>query len=224
MEQFGKNTLYPIFLKLHELNLLIIGGGPVGLEKATFILKNSPDANITLLGEIIHPEIYLLAQEFPKLKIRNKSYELSDLDGFNLLILATNNIELDKEIKVQARLKNILLNVADIPELCDFYLGSIISRGDLKIAISTNGKSPTLSKRIRQYLEEALPDSTQQIIDNLQGIRNKLSGDFNFKLNELNNITQVLSSDSKQDIKPKRYGYSAIKRKLQAAFSKGKNH
>ena len=198
MVGFGTNTLYPVFLKLHELNLLIIGGGPVGLEKATFILKNSPDANITLIGEIINPELYVLANDFPKLKIINKSYELSDLEGVNLLLLATNNIELDKEIKVQARLKNILLNVADIPELCDFYLGSIISRGDLKIAISTNGKSPTLSKRIRQYLEDALPNSTQEIINNLQAIRNKLLGDFSDKLNKLNDITQVLSHSNQE--------------------------
>ena len=198
MVGFGTNTLYPVFLKLHELNLLIIGGGPVGLEKATFILKNSPDANITLIGEVINPELYVLANDFPKLKIINKSYELSDLEGVNLLLLATNNIELDKEIKVQARLKNILLNVADIPELCDFYLGSIISRGDLKIAISTNGKSPTLSKRIRQYLEDALPNSTQEIINNLQAIRNKLLGDFSDKLNKLNDITQVLSHSNQE--------------------------
>ena len=198
MVGFGTNTLYPVFLKLHELNLLIIGGGPVGLEKATFILKNSPDANITLIGEVINPELYVLANDFPKLKIINKSYELSDLEGVNLLLLATNNIDLDKEIKVQARLKNILLNVADIPELCDFYLGSIISRGDLKIAISTNGKSPTLSKRIRQYLEDALPNSTQEIINNLQAIRNKLLGDFSDKLNKLNDITQVLSHSNQE--------------------------
>ena len=86
-----------------------------------------------------------------------------------------------------------LTNVADTPDLCDFYLGSIVSRGDLKIAISTNGKSPTLGKRIRQYLEDALPDNTQQIINGLKAFRDTLKGDFESKVRALNDVTKKLS-------------------------------
>jgi siroheme synthase-like protein len=86
-----------------------------------------------------------------------------------------------------------LTNVADTPELCDFYLGSIVSRGDLKIAISTNGKSPTLGKRIRQYLEDALPSNTQSIINGLKSFRDTLKGDFASKVNALNEVTKKLS-------------------------------
>jgi siroheme synthase-like protein len=86
-----------------------------------------------------------------------------------------------------------LTNVADTPELCDFYLGSIVSRGDLKIAISTNGKSPTLGKRIRQYLEDALPNNTQSIINGLKSFRDTLKGDFASKVNALNEVTKKLS-------------------------------
>ena len=85
-----------------------------------------------------------------------------------------------------------MVNVADTPELCDFYLSSVVKKGDLKIAISTNGKSPTFAKRFREVLEEILPDSLQATLDNLQQIRNKLKGDFQDKLEKLNEITNVM--------------------------------
>jgi siroheme synthase-like protein len=85
-----------------------------------------------------------------------------------------------------------LINVADTPELCDFYLGSIVQKGHLKIAISTNGKSPTIAKRIKQVLQEAIPDSLNEVLDKLQIIRDRLKGDFSEKVKQLNQITEVL--------------------------------
>jgi siroheme synthase-like protein len=82
--------------------------------------------------------------------------------------------------------------VADTPDLCDFYLGSIVQKGDLKIAISTNGKSPTLAKRIKEFLNEIIPDDIQQLLDNLQTYRNTLKGDFQDKVKELNDLTASL--------------------------------
>jgi len=73
-----------------------------------------------------------------------------------MLFIAINNKVESAKIKAIAKTKNILVNVDDTPDLCDFYLGSVVTKGDLKIGISTNGKSPTLSKRIREYMEEAL--------------------------------------------------------------------
>jgi siroheme synthase-like protein len=87
--------------------------------------------------------------------------------------------------------------VADTPDLCDFYLGSIVKKGDLKIAISTNGKSPTLSKRMRQYLEEAIPDDIQELLDNLRLLRDQLKGDFEYKVKELNKVTERWKDERK---------------------------
>ena len=86
---------------------------------------------------------------------------------------------------------HILTNVADTPALCDFYLCSIVKKGDMKIGISTNGKSPTLAKRMRQFLTEALPESdeVQQLLDNLKAVRDRLGGDFEYKVQKLNEIT-----------------------------------
>jgi precorrin-2 dehydrogenase/sirohydrochlorin ferrochelatase len=192
-----RNTLYPVFLKLRELNLLIVGGGETGLEKVSFILKNSPDANITLIGKEVDGRILKLTADYTSVTVLEKLFEVADLEDVNILILATDNIALDVEIKEQAKRKNILVNVADKPGLCDFYLGSIVSKGNLKIGISTNGKSPTLAKRIREYLQEALPDNTDELIANLGEIRDKLTGGLKEKIIALNEITSSFRDKGK---------------------------
>ena len=101
-------------------------------------------------------------------------------------------MEVSREVQSDCRKENILVNVADKPDLCDFYLSSTVGKGDLKIAISTNGKSPTFAKRFREVLEAILPDSLQETLDNLQKIRNQLKGDFEYKVEKLNEITNVM--------------------------------
>jgi len=186
------NTLYPIFLKLNKLDTLIVGGGNVGLEKVGFILKNSPDANITMVSIDFLPELIEKIKGF-NVELIKRAFEETDLEGRNIIVCATDDRSLHERIVTLTRESKILVNVADTPDLCDFYLGSIVSRGDLKIAISTNGKSPTLGKRIRQYLEDALPNNTQTIIDSLHTFRNTLTGDFQSKVEALNEITKKIS-------------------------------
>ena len=188
----NKNTLYPIFLKLNQLDLLIVGGGNVGLEKVSFILKNSPDAKITMIATYFLEEVKILVKDF-NVKLIERSFEEKDLEGRDIVICATDNFELHQQIVALNKERKTLTNVADTPELCDFYLGSIVSRGDLKIAISTNGKSPTLGKRIRQYLEDALPNNTQSVINGLKSFRDTLKGDFASKVSALNEVTKKLS-------------------------------
>jgi len=189
----NQNTLYPIFLKLNKLDLLIVGGGNVGLEKVSFILKNSPDAHVTMIATYFLEEVKILVKNF-NVKLIERSFEEKDLEGRDIVICATDSYELHQRIVALNKETKTLTNVADTPELCDFYLGSIVSRGDLKIAISTNGKSPTLGKRIRQYLEDALPDNTQSIIDGLKQFRDTLKGDFESKVKALNEVTKKLSN------------------------------
>ncbi|MEM9917988.1 MAG: bifunctional precorrin-2 dehydrogenase/sirohydrochlorin ferrochelatase [Bacteroidota bacterium] len=194
LDQDSGNILFPVFFKLHQLQLLIVGGGNVGLEKLEAILKNSPHANVSLVaGEIRRPEILELAKHHKGLKVEIRPFQESDLDGKDLVILATDQPELHKQIKATTEERHLLTNVADTPDLCDFYLCSIVKRGDLKIGISTNGKSPTLAKRMRQYLTATLPDTeeVQQLLDNLKSIRDKLGGDFDYKVQKLNEITSA---------------------------------
>jgi len=184
-----RNNLFPVFLKLEFLETLIVGGGHVGLEKLTAILKNSPSARITLVGRTIQEPIKELAQRHPTVKLQERNFKLWDLWDKDLVMLATDNRNLHETIRKFARTKRLLINVADTPDLCDFYLGSVVTKGNLKIGVSTNGKSPTISKRIREYLEEALPDDTNDLLENMQKIREKIKGDFNHKVKVLNEIT-----------------------------------
>ncbi|KPM46658.1 precorrin-2 dehydrogenase/sirohydrochlorin ferrochelatase family protein [Jiulongibacter sediminis] len=188
------NNLFPVFLKLEQMQLLIVGGGYVGLEKLEAVLKNSPDTQITLVAPDISSEIQQLAQKH-KIELLFEPYQRKHLDGKNLVIVGTGLMEVSQQVQKDCRQANILVNVADKPSLCDFYLSSTVKKGDLKIAISTNGKSPTFAKRFREILEEILPDSLQQTLDNLQSIRNRLKGDFEYKVEKLNEITNVMKND-----------------------------
>ncbi len=188
----SQNPLYPIFLKLHQLNMLIVGAGEVGYEKLFFILKSSPEAKITVVATWVSEEVQTLVGSHPQIEIREKPFEEDDLVGRDLVIAATNFRDLNQEIHRLAKQHSILVNVADTPDLCDFYLGSIVTRGPLKIGISTNGQSPTFAKRFRQMLEATLPESTGQLIDQLHEFRNRLKGDFAYKVEQLNKITESL--------------------------------
>lgn len=184
-----RNNLFPVFLKLESLQTLIVGGGHVGLEKLTAVLKNSPSANITLVARAIQEPIKEIARKHPHVKLEERNFKLWDLWDKDLVLLATDNRQLHESIRNFARSRRILINVADTPDLCDFYLGSVVTKGNLKIGVSTNGKSPTISKRIREYLEEALPDDTNELLENMQKIRERIKGDFNHKVKVLNDIT-----------------------------------
>jgi precorrin-2 dehydrogenase / sirohydrochlorin ferrochelatase len=184
-----RNNLFPVFLKLESLDTLIVGGGHVGLEKLTAILKNSPHAKVSLVARTIQDSIKTLAAQHQNVTLFERNFKLWDLWNKDLLILAANNRSLHETIRKFARTRRVLINVADTPDLCDFYLGSVVTKGNLKIGISTNGKSPTISKRMREYLEEALPEETNELLDNMNKIREQIKGDFNHKVKVLNEVT-----------------------------------
>jgi len=184
-----RNNLFPVFLKLESLETLIVGGGHVGFEKLSAILKNSPSASVTLVARTIQDPIRKLADSHPRVKLHERNFKLWDLWDKDIVLLATDNRSLHETIRDFARTKRILVNVADTPDLCDFYLGSVVTRGNLKIGVSTNGKSPTISKRMREYLEEAIPEETNELLENMQKIREQIKGDFSHKVKVLNEIT-----------------------------------
>lgn len=186
------NPLFPVFLKLNELHTVLIGAGNVGLEKLTAILHNSADARVTVIALTVLPEIYLLAAEYAGLNIIQKPFADNDLDNADLVIAATDQAELNRFIRQSAHDRKLLINVADKPELCDFYLGSIVQKGDLKIAISTNGKSPTVAKRLKEVLNASLPDELDTTLQQMSDLRNSLSGDFADKVRKLNEVTSIL--------------------------------
>ncbi|GAB5416575.1 MAG: bifunctional precorrin-2 dehydrogenase/sirohydrochlorin ferrochelatase [Crocinitomicaceae bacterium] len=185
------NQLYPIFLKAHAFPILVVGGGNVGAEKLRFLLKSSPNAWVQVVATYFSDEVLALVKE-PKISLEKRRFEIADLDRKSLVIVATDDPELNLQIHTLCRKRNLLVNVADQPELCDFYLGGIVTKGNLKIAISTNGKSPTTAKRLRQLFEQVLPEEIDELLENLHAYRKEMELDFESKVWVMNEMTKQL--------------------------------
>ncbi len=196
----GANHLFPVFLKLEEMQVLLVGGGKVALEKLSAILKNSPATNIRLVGTEISADIKELAATHPSLQLWERPFEASDLQGAEIVLIAIDDKDQSEAIRRLAKSEGKLVNAADKPDLCDFYLGSIVQKGHVKIAISTNGKSPTMAKRLKEILNNAIPAEISGITDNLNLIRNRLNGNFSQKVKKLDKITQVLVENETAEV------------------------
>ena len=222
------NPLYPAFFRLDRLQMLIVGAGEVGEEKLSFILKSSPNARVSLVAPWMGEGLRTLLDRYDAAtghkvgdgaQVRHVSerpnrvwytsegghvswfrreFRPADVDDADLVVAATNYRDVNQRVWEAAKGARRLANIADTPELCDFYLGSIVTRGPLKVAISTNGQSPTFAKRFRQWLEAELPEvETNALIDNLHLFRDRLSGDFKAKVRELNTLTSGLLSSAR---------------------------
>lgn len=183
------NELYPVFLKVAQLDVLIVGGGNVGLEKLTFLLKSSPNAKVTVVAPIFNSELIELANKHSVVIIKDV-YNVTYLDGKHMVIATTDNIDVNIEVYKDCKERHTLVNVADNPPYCDFYMGGIVTKGNIKIAISTNGKSPTLAKRLRQFFEEVIPENIDELAQNLNAFRKTIKGDFQEKVDTLNDLTK----------------------------------
>ena len=191
------NELFPIFLKVSQLNVLLVGAGLVGEEKLGFMLKSSPNAHVTVVSKEISAPVRELAENAKNVTLILDEYHEKYLGGKHIVIAATNYPEINKQIYHDAKELYLLVNVADTPQYCDFYLGGIVTKGNVKIAISTNGKSPTTAKRLRQLLEEVIPEDIDDLVQNLNDYRKTLKGDFEEKVHVLNELTSVLVAKSK---------------------------
>ena len=186
-----KNELYPVFLKVASLEVLIVGGGNVGLEKLTFLLKSSPSANVTMVSKAFIPEVKELAKNFNVTFIED-AYSNRYLAGKQIVIATTDDLDVNIQVYNDCKKENILVNLADNPPYCDFYMGGIVTKGNVKIAISTNGKSPTAAKRLRQFFEEILPENMNELVENLNTYRKTIKGDFEEKVSKLNELTKEM--------------------------------
>ncbi|HMO62823.1 MAG TPA: bifunctional precorrin-2 dehydrogenase/sirohydrochlorin ferrochelatase [Ferruginibacter sp.] len=186
------NNLFPVFLKLEQLSLLIVGGGYVGMEKLQAVVQNAPKTPIKLVATVISDEIKALAAAYNNITLIEKPYAPGDIDEADIVIAALNDPQVSTQVSRDAKQKGKLVNVADKPELCDFYLGSVVRKGSVKIAISTNGKSPTIAKRLKEIISDLLPDELEQLLNQMQAVRNNIKGDFEEKVRRLNALTQSL--------------------------------
>lgn len=189
----GGNHLFPIFLKIEGMNVLIVGGGKVATEKLNAILANAPAAAVRVVSKAFSPSMQKLKLQ-GNVELLTKAFHPVDLDWADIVFSAVNDFKISKLIQSSARKRKLLHNAADKPGFCDFYLGSVVKKGNLKIGISTNGKSPTIAKRLKDILEQTLPDEIDQVLSQLFQIRQSLGGDLQEKIRQLNKITRVLSA------------------------------
>jgi len=186
-----RNTLYPVFLKVRNLHVLIVGGGNVAEEKLRFLLKSSPDARVTMISPMYREETIKLAESY-KVTMLDGTYKRRLLRGKHIVIATTDKPKVNVKVYNHCRKRDKLVNVADNPPYCDFYMGGIVTKGHVKVAISTNGQSPTTAKRLRQFFEAVIPESIDDLVQNLNEYRKTIKGDFEEKVETLNEFTKGL--------------------------------
>ncbi|MGA8541447.1 MAG: bifunctional precorrin-2 dehydrogenase/sirohydrochlorin ferrochelatase [Terriglobales bacterium] len=143
-------SLFPMFLKLAGKPCLIVGAGKVGTPKIGALLDTG--AVIHVVAVEASAEVHEWAKQ-GKIELDLRAFSNSDLDGKFLAIVASASNRTNEHIYNEAQRRNVLCNVVDVPEYCDFFYPAVVQRGDLQIAISTNGQSPSLAQKLRQQLE-----------------------------------------------------------------------
>ncbi|MGJ4787336.1 bifunctional precorrin-2 dehydrogenase/sirohydrochlorin ferrochelatase [Leptospira koniambonensis] len=164
------NQLLPVFIKLENKKVLVVGGGNVALEK----LQHLKDTGciLTVISKEFKSETVRLLSSIKDTKIETREVNVSDLDGFDLVYSATNDRQTNRDLVEYAKQKKIWINCADDPSLCDFYSSAYFDRGPIRVAVSTQGGFAGLAGTIRTILEEILPKDHDQELENLLEIRN----------------------------------------------------
>lgn len=162
---------YPVNLDIKGRHCLVVGGGAVASRKAKTLAEC--EAVVTAVSPEFSDVLKNLAQN-PAVTLINRPYQTQDLDGKFLVIGATNDEQLNRRVNADAEARNMLCNIADVPDICNFILPSVIRRGDLCIAISTSGKSPAFAKRLRKELEKTFGDEYAVFLALMGEIRKKL--------------------------------------------------
>jgi precorrin-2 dehydrogenase/sirohydrochlorin ferrochelatase len=166
-----KMRYYPAYLDVQKRRCLVVGGGPVGTRKVKMLLKCG--ALVTVISPDVSEQLQNLAKS-GDITLLGRSYRSEDLAGMFLVIGATDDENLNHQISADANRLNLLCNIADRPQDCNFILPSIVSRGDLTISISTSGKSPALAKKLRKSLEDQFGEEYAVLLQLMGAIRNQL--------------------------------------------------
>jgi precorrin-2 dehydrogenase/sirohydrochlorin ferrochelatase len=148
-DEIRRPVPYSVSLNLEDEPCLVVGGGAVALRKAEALIASG--AKVKVVSPQVTPEIEALEE----VEIARREFRIEDLRGRFLVISATDSREVNEKVATEARRRGMLVNVVDVPDLCNFFVNSQMRRGDLTISISTGGASPALAKRIRKELEKS---------------------------------------------------------------------
>jgi precorrin-2 dehydrogenase / sirohydrochlorin ferrochelatase len=162
---------YPIFLEMNGQRAVVIGGGAVAVRKAQTLLDCG--ARVVVVAENIDKMMVALCKHKNAELIKSK-YQKSYLAGAVLAIAATNDHKLNKQIHKDCQELEILCNVVDVPELCDFFVPAVVKRGSLQIAVGTEGNCPAYAGHLREKLEKLFTEKHGLFLDELEKIRQKI--------------------------------------------------
>ena len=162
---------YPVNLDIKGRQCLVVGGGRVGSRKVDTLVQCG--AEVTVVSAEVSPTVKQLADENAIL-LKQRAYRASDVEGMFLVIGATDNETLNRQINADAERLNLLCNIADRPEICNFILPAIVRRGSFVMAISTAGKSPAFAKHVRKRLETQFGPEYGVMLELMGAIRSKL--------------------------------------------------
>ncbi|MFC1910186.1 bifunctional precorrin-2 dehydrogenase/sirohydrochlorin ferrochelatase [Chloroflexota bacterium] len=170
-DRLDSTTFYPLFLIVKGKRCVVVGGGEVALRKARVLLKHGADVEV--VSPELRPEMLKMASA-GMIKASKREFQPADLENAVIVIAATDKLAVNKRVAVEAQRRRVLVNVVDNPKLCDFIVPSIIYRGDLTIAISTGGKSPALSRAIREKLEKLLAEEYDLLTTLIAEVRSEM--------------------------------------------------
>ena len=162
---------YPVCIDIENRECLVVGGGGVALRKVEGLLDCG--ALVTVVSPKFQDDFSQIDDSKP-LRLLRRPYRSTDLDDKFLVIGATDNEDLNRQISQEAHRRNILCNIADVPDACSFILPAVVRRGDLAIAVSTSGKSPAFAKHLRKQLEKQFGEEYTTFLVLMGAIRQKL--------------------------------------------------
>jgi len=162
---------FPAFIKLDNKKTVIIGGGHIAFEKLEKLLQFTTD--ITVISKDISNSMQELCAKY-QIPFTIKNYEKGDVNGYDIVIIAVDSLELQKDIFEETRSSRILCNAVDSVDYCDFIFPSFIKEGDLTIAVSTSGASPAMAKYLRRYIQKILPSNISDFLKEMKSLRDSL--------------------------------------------------
>ena len=161
-------SFFPAYFNLNHKKILLVGGGYIALEKLEKLVDFTKE--ITVISKEFSEDFSSFAKEH-NIEMQERSYVEGDIDGFDIVIVATDTVHLHKAIFEESRSSRILVNSVDDTAYCDFIFPSYVKRGDLTISISTSGASPALAKRLRAYIEKLIPTSMESFLSEMKKLR-----------------------------------------------------
>ncbi len=162
------SNLFPIFLKLEDKRCLVVGAGKVGEPKIGGLIDTGARIHVVALEAAAAVHDWARAG---KITLELRAFTAKDLNETFLAVVATASPALNESVYREAQRRGVLCNVVDVPEYCDFYYPAVLRRGDLQIAVSTNGRSPSLAQKIRQQLERQFGPAYAQWVEELGATR-----------------------------------------------------